>query len=202
MNLEMRWFFEGQLPEAVFEWCKGKGFKQEENPKERFHTYLLFPSDNLGVKTRDDQFQIKYRLYSGKFHSDLCQISGKIEMWGKSSLDLKDQSTNPFQDVKGPQTIVEKERYSRRFEVNLQTGVVTPSEKKVDHGIMMEVTKLSVEGKPFWTVDFDALGDRQKESLKIGVEEILKDYPGPSLKEENSFSYPEWLLRIHEKKTK
>jgi hypothetical protein len=194
MNLEMRWFFEGQLPEGVLAWCQGKGFTPEGT---RSDIYLLFKSSDLGVKYREGKCEIKYRTCSEPFLSRNFRISGRMERWGKSSLDLKDPLTNPFHNVEGPQVTVEKERYSCKYEIDPQKGTVTPAKdkKKINQGVMVEVTKLTVKGEQYWTMDIDALGEQQEVSLKIGVEEVLKDYPGPNPREENSFSYPEWLNR-------
>jgi len=199
MSLELRWFFEGPLPDEISEWCLKKGFLKERT---RTDTYLLFPSSDLGVKLRDGKLQIKYLISAEEFHSEDHEISGKMETWRKSSLPLKDPSTNPFQDVEGPQIAVEKERDSRRYEVDPTKGIVTPSDKRVAQGIMIEVTKLTIEGIQWWTLAFDALGEKQKECLQLGVTSVLKDYPGPKPQKEKSFSYPKWLSIIYDEKQK
>ena len=199
MSLELRWFFEGPLPKEISKWCLEKGFVKVST---RTDVYLLFPSSDLGVKSREGKLQIKYLISPEEFLSADIQISGRMEIWSKFSLPLKDPSANPFQDVEGPQIAVKKERNSRRYEIDPFTGVSTPSDKRVNQGIIVEITKLTVEGVKWWTMGFDALGEKQKESLQLGVASVLKDYPGPKPLKENSLSYPKWLSNIHNEKRK
>jgi len=197
MSLELRWFFEGPLPDKVEEWLHKKEFEKETL---RTDTYLLFPSSELGVKIREGKLEIKYLVTAEEFHSEDSRISGRTEMWRKSSLPLKDPSTNHLQVIKGPQITVEKERYRRLYGINPSTKIVIPSNKKVAQGIIVEVTKLTIDGIQWWTIALDALGENQKECLQLGVKSVLNDYQGPKPKKEKSYSYPKWLSIIHDEK--
>lgn len=62
----------------------------------------------------------------------------------------------------------------------------------------IELTKLNVKGKEWWTLGFDIYGktDKVVGILHGSVDSLLKTYSEPKLEVSNSYGYPEWILKI------
>ena len=195
MNYEVRWFIEGSYPDEIGEWQANKGFMKE---KKRSDIYLIFPSPEIGVKLREGRLEIKYRLAYDEFTSLSNRFSGKMEFWKKTSIDLSDPIANPFQNVDDYLFAVEKERAILRFQMDPLSGKLATVKGKIDLGVIIESTKLTIQGSNWWTLGFDAFGEReiQKECLLNGIPLILMDFPLPKLQLNDSMSYPQWLLSL------
>lgn len=200
--MELRWFYTGRLPATVVQWCDKKGFSKEPT---RTDIYLDLDNSDLGVKIRKKEekkfFEIKYRLSSESFQAEKRQISGIIEAWKKASTPIKSEDTEPLKEVKAPRIAVRKIRRNRKFVVDTITRKVEPTKARVDQGLIVEFTDLSVvKGKGFgslyWTLCFDALGDNQKEMLHLGVPNIMADCPLRKPQKVNSYSYPAFIRMV------
>jgi len=193
-NWELRWFFEGSIPQGLIEWREQQGFK---GPKSQNDTYL-FLSDgvDLGIKTSRGEFQVKFRVESREYKSGNGAQTGQMELWVKRVVELKDDNTSIFTGLKGDPIYVEKERYQKRYEVKLENHMVVPVDGRVDVGIMVGITSIKAKGKDWWTIGIDGLSTdpmEQIDLIELGGKTVLSPHLDVGFNLENSYSYPKWI---------
>lgn len=193
MSLEIRWFFDKTLTKEITEWGIANGLIKEE---EHTDIYILFPTSELGVKFSRGKLEIKYLKSADRFNLANNQVSGWAEIWMKSSVPLVIKQEMPFQNINILQHKVRKVRYTRRFELDPESKTLNPVDKKIDQGIKMEITKLIIETKKWWTLGIEAFGDNLIDILEFGILNLMENAPIEKLKIEHSYSYPKWLQII------
>jgi hypothetical protein len=211
---EVRWFFDG----AVSNHLVLKSWFETFAPIERIGSfgppvwmgrlggepdvYLLVPgADDMGIKWREGNFQIKGRVASLGVHSFCGRFQGQVERWVRwSYADMPEAYRNLFLDGKenGLVTVsVGKTRALRKIRLDTYTGSALEVDPKsfIDRGINFELTDLEVAGKPYCTLAFEAYPDDS--AMLAGftrvVELFLGGLKGVELGAENSMGYPEWL---------
>lgn len=211
---EVRWFFERgvaqhSLLKKWFETFSPIERAGEFGPLEwrgrlggKPDVYLLVPgADDMGIKWREGNFQIKGRAASLGTHSYCGRFQGKVERWARWSYSgLPEAYKKLFLDGKanGLVTVsVGKTRALRKIKLDTYNGVAEEIDPKtfIDCGINFELTDLEVSGKQYCTVAFEAYPDDSgmHEGFTRVVEAFLDGLTGVELNAENSMSYPEWL---------
>jgi hypothetical protein len=214
-SLEVRWFFQGavdqhQVLKKWFETAKRKDGLGPPEWKGRLQdkpdVYLLVPaSDDMGIKWREGDFQIKGRVASLGTQVFCNEFQGKVERWMKwSYATLPEPYQRIFADGKqnGLSTIaVSKRRALRKVRLNTLTGEAEEVDAKtfIDRGFGFELTDLKVGEKAHCSVAFEAFPDdsAMDAAFTQAVEAFLADLKGVNLSATNSLSYPAWLREVH-----
>lgn len=211
---EVRWFFEG----AAAQHPTLKRWFETFSPIERVgefgppewrgrlggepDVYLLVPgADDLGIKWREGNFQIKGRVASLGVHSFCGRFQGSVERWVRwSYAGMPEAYRNLFIDGKADGLVnvsVGKTRALRKISLDTYNGSVLEVDPKtfIDRGINFELTDLEVAGKRYCTLAFEAYPDDS--GMHAGftrvVETFLDGLREVELGKDNSMSYPGWL---------
>lgn len=202
MGLEIRWFFEGSMPPEVVSWFRGKALGEFLLPtEERTDVYLITPDENLGVKLRKGKLEIKWRQKHERFVAAGERVKGQAEYWCKWA--WKDREAKSDKEIVDalkqgsdtPWVEVAKERQQRKYKLTEDGFIAVPQEDRPVRGCAVELTKLSIRGKPWWTLALEIFADDRGSMQILGerVETLFADYPGPELHVENSSGYPAWV---------
>lgn len=212
---EVRWFFDGSaelhpLLRSWFETSSPIPKKGDLGPPVwmgrldgKPDVYLLVPgADDMGIKWREGNFQIKGRAASLGAHEFCGRFQGSVERWMRWSYANMPESYHRLftdGDNKGLRTVsVRKTRALRKIRLDTYNGSALEVDPKafIDRGINFELTDLEVDGKSYCTVAFEGYpGDSaMHDAFTRTVETFLDALEGVELGAENSMSYPAWLL--------
>jgi hypothetical protein len=202
-SAELRWFFQNDSFETVSEWFKNYSEISPKSEKTRADFYLLFPGcDTVGVKLREEKFEIKALVSPPRPVKFDFGVSGKLDQWAKWSTEFSQIADFiDFEDKNGKWIKVEKTRLLRKFSADDgKPEEVDAEAAQPDAGCNVEATFIEIEAKPrkWVSVAFEAFGsiaDTPK-VLDETVQKFLSGYesiPGENLSLYSSFSYPAWL---------
>jgi hypothetical protein len=211
---EVRWFFDGAVAEhpALRTWFetfppveKKGGFgspvwmgRLDDKPD----VYLILPgADDMGIKWREGNFQIKGRTASLGLHSYCGRFHGLVERWVRwSYAGMPESYRKLFLDgnEKGLITVsVRKTRALRKIKLDTYNGSALEVDPKefIDRGINIELTDIEIGGKPCCTLAFEAYPDdsAMHAAFTQTVEAFLDGLKGVEFGAGNSMSYPGWL---------
>jgi len=212
-TVEVRWFFDGAAAShtALAEWFENATLPAQSGNapslkwRDRTDTYLLLPSsDDMGIKLREGQLQIKGRVSSLGAQSFSGRHEGVLERWVKwSYAELPASYYALFGADLGAElatVAVRKRRALRKMLLDVELGTVTrvSTDAVIDRGLGFELTDLEVAGRKYCTVGFEAYPqDAAIEALALDTVCILVDQlEGIQLTARNSCSYPAWLRRL------
>ena len=200
---EIRWFIAGTLSPETLSWFSA-GHRLEVATVQ-VHEYLLFPGcDTVGVKFREDRFEIKAKLGVSQPLSLVLGIQGRREQWIKWSLPTKGLAMlGQTLHQSGPWLKVRKERNQRIFSAEASHLQEVPAGSFPAMGCNIELTRIAVEADPpsWFTLGFEAYGPPSVTAgiLEEGIGFFFQAQgraPGINLTEANSFSYPTWLMNL------
>ncbi|HLC10669.1 MAG TPA: hypothetical protein VJL56_02365 [Candidatus Bathyarchaeia archaeon] len=202
---EVRWFFEGPLPEEVKQWfCRSS---LALNPAPREDHYLLFPAAlGLGLKLREGRLEIKPLVESLGVRTFTADVAGTVQVWKKEAYG--EPAFKEFERLRTSTPhlwiTVRKKRTLRKFSLESATLVEVPADRVfLRDGCNVEVTEITVEGSAYWSFNFEAYGNpaRVEDYLQRVAAHVLKDNRRPhyTFSSANSCSYPEWLGRVVKK---
>jgi hypothetical protein len=164
--------------------------------------YLVLPHiDSLGIKLREDRIEIKRRVdqpHLVQFHE---HVAGLVEQYHKWSFVLSEPDSALARATAFARSWipVRKERQLHRYRVGDDGCVVTlTSSVSPDRGCEMELSRVEVAGRPWWTLAFEAFGDPstlRADLLAVARNIFATDAP-PALPADDSFGYAAWLVRI------
>jgi hypothetical protein len=213
---EVRWFFEGQANrhESLKRWFetvapipKSAGVgppvwkgRLDGEPD----VYLLVPgSDDMGIKWREGELQIKGRLSSLGTQVFCGRHQGNVERWIKWSykgIPVAYRRLFVTGEETGLVTVsVQKTRAWRKVRLDTMTGKAQEVDAQtfVDRGLGFEFTDLEVAGKAYCSLAFEAFPDDSAldAAFTQAVESFL-DGLESDLAAAYSQSYPAWLGSI------
>jgi hypothetical protein len=205
VSAEERWFFDEDNTgfESVRKWLEnflGSPLSPDES---RDDFYLKSPNVNIGVKLRPyakekSHFECKY--IRSLQQREQTPFRGKIEEWTKWSFELpKMLSVDPKNDADWIE--VKKVRYLIKISFD-QTPhrVLNSSAKDINEGCNVELTKLTANGKGYWTFGFEAFSELQLErgnlEKSISILGMLKPRPVALDTFQMSCGYAEWLSNL------
>ena len=211
---EVRWFFDGAVAQhpalrTWFETSSPVRKKGDFGPPawmgrldDKPDVYLLLPgADDMGIKWREGNFQIKGRVASLGVHEFCERFQGQVERWVRwSYAKLPESYYRLFTDVdnKGLLTVsVSKTRALRKIRIDTYNGSAEEVDPKafIDRGINFELTDIEIEGKSCCTVAFEGYPDdsAMHAAFTQVVEAFLDGLEGVEISAGNSMSYPAWL---------
>lgn len=208
-SYEVRWFMEGELPDAVVRLMGARG---DAWPPGRTDRYLSFAAD-MGIKLRAEPHRPALLEFKGRQRLDgpvslAPGVAGVSSTWTKWSYgaELVPAALLQTYAPNGPTIPVEKTRLLRRF--SLDPGapareVALP--ERLTRGVQLELTRVRVPQAPgasdmvsAWTVGLEAFP--VSPGLEAAAQGALADplealaNAGAALDLGHSASYPEWLL--------
>ena len=200
ITVELRWFYLGTIPEAIAGWFQQPELGKPLKPSsEREDTYLLVPGhEYLGLKLRQGNLEVKLRQAELGVQSLATSWQGRVEQWVKWSADSSDPIVAMGEQsiAQGTWVSVQKRRSQRRYEVSPnQTCVAVPIGQSMSAGCTMELTQLTINHTDWWSLAFEATGDRSLASLKTVVDWVSCTSCPIQPKAEDSYAYPHWLLK-------
>ncbi len=216
---EVRWFFEGKSNqhESLTRWFETMApvtisKSPEVGPPEwkgrlgdRPDVYLLVPgSDDMGIKWREGELQIK-GLVSSLGRQVFCgRHQGEVERWIKWSYKNTPAAYEGLFGA-GEETglvtaSVRKTRALRKVRLDTLTGKAQEVDGKtlVDRGLGFELTDLEVAGKAYCSLAFEAFpNDSAMDAVFTAtVEAFLDGLTAFDLAAARSQSYPAFLRNI------
>jgi hypothetical protein len=198
---ELRWFYEGAIPEDVTAWFH----RGERRPVEQLHRvdhYLwLGGLAELGIKLRQGRIEVKRRhTVHGVVHFHR-QISGSVEEWHKWSFALAaahrlpgDAGTQNSAWIK-----VRKERQLRKYRItNERQPIAVPDAEYPVQGCHLELTRIRVGENRWWSLGLEAFGPAGAlwQYLSLVVDHILGQGLLPTLEARHSCGYPRWVALV------
>lgn len=213
-SYEVRWFLAGAVDEhrALKSWLETAAPIQKKGDvgpptwkgrlDDQPDVYLLVPgADDMGIKWREGEFQIKGRVASlgtqvfcGRFH-------GKVERWMKWSYAKMPESYRRLVlhgKESGLVTVsVRKTRALRKVRLDTLKGTAEEVDPTafLDRGLGLELTDLKIGGRAYCSVAFEAFPDDSTMGAAFTqtVDAFLDTLKGVDLPAAHSLSYPAWL---------
>jgi hypothetical protein len=205
MTLELRWIFNGQIPDHVKNWFyhdKGHNDRLEKQSYEDI--YLYTPEvDYSSVKFRDKKLDIKWKRSSFELKIEpfkSSNISGIVEDWvfwewneRKTAEEIEEQITK---NRMHPWIRIMKER--SRYNYRYKDGSLQPVSNKGAADCSIEITTLELKNTKnfvWWSIGIDLFagknisGDEKKE-MNVISKLLLSNYPETNLIYDMSYSYP------------
>jgi hypothetical protein len=217
---EVRWFFGGGVNrhESLKRWFeeiapfeKGPGVgppvwrgRLGDQPD----VYLLVPrSDDIGIKWREGELQIKGRISCSGTQIFCGRHQGKIERWMKwSYAELPSAYRRLFTAGEGLGLItaaVRKTRALRKLRLDTLTGEAQEIDPNIfiDRGLHLDLTDLEVAGKTYCSLAVEAYPDDSAMDVAFtrAVEAFLDGLAAPTLSAAQSHSYPSFLRDLMER---
>jgi hypothetical protein len=209
---EVRWFYEGDLPETILEQFRSGEITQDGGTvEERRDVYLYLPGvDSLGIKLRGmsirreydaEKLEIKRRELEGSVVSFMPGVTGRLERWKKWAFNSEssDPQLSSMLTAKDEAWMsVSKVRYLRRYAVTSDKSVVAvPLNEWPDNGCNVEITKLiAPDGQRWWTLGFETFGEAGAaidDNLMLSANYFFAETGLGVFKEKDSYGYPRWL---------
>jgi hypothetical protein len=194
---EVRWFYPGEIPEAVRAWyMAGDGKPYVEAPRTD-HYLIIEESDALGVKIREGRMDVKQR-YDGAWSLTFNNsVAGRVECWRKWSFELAEAGEGlALLRASGAWVAVEKARVMRDYAVKLDgTLIVLPAMVTPPRGCSVELSRVRAAGHAWWSLCFEATGhaDELAEILDVAARHVFRREPDFQFKPAYSYGYPRWL---------
>lgn len=214
---EVRWFFEGKanLHESLKRWFETIA-PIEKNPgvgppvwkgrlDDQPDVYLLVPgSDDMGIKWREGELQIKGRVSSLGTQVFCGRHQGEVERWIKWSYKNTPAAYQRLFMARKETGLVTasvgKTRALRKVRLDTLTGKAQEVDAKtfVDRGLGFELTDLEVDGKAYCSLAFEAFPNdsAMDAAFTQAVEAFVDGLTAFDLTATHSRSYPAFLSGV------
>lgn len=195
LTTELRWFFDGPLPEHVRSWFTDSDTR---GVVERRHdSYRKDDLVDLGVKRRFGSIlEVKVRI-GGSHPVVLGEVKGQLEMW------LRRSPAARCLDIEGVTTWIDVDKTvtKRRFdtegnEVRISDNTRSPDEQGCD----VEIVDLVAGERQAWSLAISAFGehDAQRGRLMQAWDRVIaggdcERSSSIDFRSAESYGYPEWL---------
>ena len=191
---EIRWFKDSS-DGAIIDWFASKG-QTFETTEARTDFYLQLGKDDVTVKLREGNVEIKHRIGDAENGKLTPNAEGVFENWIKWSF-------NADKTDKLSQTIVSSNAYDWIETIKTRIGVkvtedtngdlqILPIKSFVDYGCQIEYTLLQIKEKSFYTFALEWFGEKDLHLPKKLVQEILSP---TQLNFEDSKGYGEFIKK-------
>jgi hypothetical protein len=200
-TVEVRWFYEGMVSPAVMAWFQQVEGKLEEQPCRVDYYLRLTDRGSLGIKLREGKVEIKQRYHQHGVVGFHERVSGLVEHWRKWSFELVEASGD-LTSIAVPASswiAVKKERKLRKYGLTGDKRIVAVSTGEChDQGCDLELTKVSLEGREWWSLGLEAFGHESalQENLLLVARQVFVADESPAFDAKNSYGYPQWLQGV------
>jgi hypothetical protein len=219
MSYELRWFHKGNIPKKIDRWFTNDKFFKEQTPANHKFSDCYLHTTKLkcvSVKFRGKKLDIKWCKADYPIPQMNGVVNGMVEDWlywtwndaqaeDKIDLFIKRNKNND------PWITLNKKRLQRKYNIisssssssNNHTLMPISDKEKINKAdCAIELTRMEVKGKLWWSLGIDAYykngedSSNCKRNMKIAVDWFFRDYPKHNLRMKNSFSYPQLLSEI------
>jgi hypothetical protein len=195
-SLETRWFAREPYPDALTRYFDvgAGGAEGLVTVERRTDRYLKACREELGVKLRGGRLEIKLRERDLGVKTFAPRVNGRCAAWRKWSIPVPDDGARAIADSDSDWVAVEKLRRFARLD---RAGLRTSPNGQPSAGCNFELTEVSVAGRVWWSVGFEAFGDETElESILVSAVRRLSDHVAElRLDATTSCDYPEFLMR-------
>jgi hypothetical protein len=211
-TVEVRWFYEGDVPETTLQRFRSGELPQDRGTvEERTDVYLYLAGvDSLGIKLRGtntrrendaDQLEIKRRQFEGGVVTFMPGVTGRLERWMKWAFhgESSDPQLSSMLTAKDEAWVsVGKVRYQRKYTVTGDKSVVAlPLNEWPENGCNVELTEvIAPGGQGWWTLGLEAFGKSDvtiEDNLSLSANFFFSDIGLGKFEEKDSYGYPRWL---------
>lgn len=197
LTLEVRWFYEGDVPRVVNDWFATLEPKKEDR---REDVYVRPPHAALNVKLREGEVQVKRRGAGGGLIRFRPGVVGCMERWHKWSFPVGQDvlKLGNYDAPPGMWRRVVKERYRRVFDLAEQASLVAEAPGEGAAHTEVELTHVTLGSRPWWTLCIEAEGDAEAllRTLRPMGHHLFAHGSPPTLEAHRSYGYAEWLLGV------
>ncbi len=197
---EIRWFYHSEFKE-ISEWFGNNGYSFENSEPRTDHYLKIKDQEDIGIKLREGNIEIKQRLQRSEKENITKQANGYFEKyikWSFTSAEEDPLFNKIIEEDKYHWLAVKKERIGYKLKENKNGSIIKVKiEEFPDYGCQVEYTRLKVKNELWYTVCLEWFGEKE---LKFDLS-ILNNMLGENqLKAENSMGYAEFLNRFAESK--
>ena len=196
-TLEVRWFDLGRPPDVLTRRFDDLG---APGPQSRTDTYLAAPgTDDLGIKLRErgDAFEVKLRQHDFGEAKLAAGAAGNLERWQKWSYPVAGTDCRASRLGLPGESLIEVEKNRRMVTYRLSPdGSVTLVDERTGDGCSVELTRLVVRLREWWSLGFEAFGsqDRLADTLTAAAAAFFGGAECSGvLAGARSCAYPAWL---------
>ena len=184
-TVEVRWFFEGEIPVPGQRWFTAAADAFTEPPRTDYYLRPL-SSDSIGVKLRQGRIECKQRVAPPEPMHFTAASSGVVEQWQKWSFELDETADQDITAAAQQWVAVHKARQSIPLE--MAEGAA-------------ELARVQIADHVWWTLGFEVHGNGERvvrEVLHPAVKGLMANKKRPfTFTQEASYGYPQWLLIHH-----
>lgn len=191
---EIRWFKDSS-DRAIIDWVVSKG-QAFETTQPRTDFYLQLGKDDVTIKFREGNIEIKHRIGDVENGKLTPNAEGVFENWIKWSF-------NADKTDKLSQTIVSSNAYDWIETIKTRIGVkvtadtngdlqILPIKSFVDYGCQIEYTQLKMNSKTVYTFALECFGEKEMKLPEELIQEILSN---TQLDLKDSMGYGEFIKK-------
>lgn len=190
---EIRWFYPTEL-KSVEKWFMDNGYTFE-NADPRTDYYLpLKNQDDIGIKLREGNVEIKQRIARTKKENISELANGYFEnyiKWSFSSAEKDPLFQEIIEGEKFNWLGVRKERIGYKLKENQNGSIIRVKlDEFPEFGCQVEYTRIKIKEELWYTLCLEWFGDKEIEIDLSILDEMLGDQ---ELKASNSMGYAEFL---------
>lgn len=190
---EIRWFYPTEL-KSVEKWFMDNGYTFE-NADPRTDYYLpLKNQDDIGIKLREGNVEIKQRIARTKKENISELANGYFEnyiKWSFSSAEKDPLFQEIIEGEKFNWLWVRKERVGYKLKENQNGSIIRVKlDEFPEFGCQVEYTRIKIKEELWYTLCLEWFGEKEIEIDLSILDEMLGDQ---ELKASNSMGYAEFL---------
>lgn len=193
---EVRWFFEEAFPENVQEWFEY--FDPKDLPPRTDYYLNMADSAGVGIKLREGQIQIKPKKADLGTYRFLENVEGNISQYEKWSFPVTSNEEWP-EMIRRPDIWIPTIKIRKLLRYTLEGGYPDKigMEEQVSEGCEVELSKVEVVDRTFWSLAFEAHGSNAQAHVEKTVNEVFRNKKCPiTLVKEKSFGYTHLICDI------
>ncbi len=217
MSLELRWFFQGGVPDEINRWFNKEFLNNADSSLEKQESYqdiyLFNPEvNNLNIKFRNENFVIKWRSNTDSINMKIKNknIIGNIEDWilwnfkvSKDSEDSEEMRQFLGKNNLQPWLKINKKRQRINYIISNNPNEFLVSQNILKANCSIELSTVILDKNKdisWWTIAVELFKKnnnnyKNNEDEKLKVEKIsktfLKNYPHNNLLGIRSYGYPQ-----------
>lgn len=198
---EVRWFGNGPIEDAIFDWFHQTEFTPGVEIRE--DRYLVFVDcASVGVKLREDaMLQIKALRDPPRTVTYPRHVLGRSDTWVKwtASQPLPRALLGELVEADREWFSLGKRRWTRLYATKGAVPEEVPHDRPIDQGCAVELVEILHGHSVWWSLAFEAFGpaDQVPLLLQHTGDRFFQFSPPPvALTSTHSFSYPAWLSSL------
>lgn len=200
-SAEIRWFNKGEIGKEITSYFRNNSIIFL-NEKSRTDWYLSVSDKTTSVKLREGKFEVKRLSKVLDNFQVIPGVVGCIEVWTKYGFVIapEDEEADKITEGKYPFWIpVEKKRSVAKYIINNNGNICQVSgEMHPVEGCTLEICSLITHQQTWWTLCLESSGSEMsvQNNLEMGLRHIFHPSDQLSLKVNQSYGYPQFLMML------